>query len=94
MFSFLAQFVNFWMPGRNSNIVQICLGEFSVTKLPVEEKIKFNFSVYALLLVTIVIHVVVGLKLRRARKMTAPQVSVAQNCTCNTYLVDAMLLKK
>jgi hypothetical protein len=81
VFSILAQFVNIWMPGRNSNIVHICRGEFAVTKLPVEAKTKINFSAYALFLVTIVIHAVAGLKLRQAKRFAASQASDEQSST-------------
>ena len=96
--SFLSELVFVLSPGRNPLMYHICTGKYPAKSFSLDQPVKINHPVYWLLLLTIVTHLVAGIKLKRARKLGGPDgplvspaphsVSVLQSLTTRKNLAD------
>ena len=66
-FSFLSQLVQMLLPGKNV-IYYICMGSFPANRIGLDLPVKYNYPIYLLFLLTVIIHVLAGIKLKSARK--------------------------
>lgn len=94
MLSFLSQFVFVFLPGRNPLAYFVCKGNFPVSQIPMDQPVKINYPVYVLILTSIVIHIVIGIRLKKARSLNQQlflETAVKTKGIYNTILEKKML---
>ena len=85
--SFLSQLAFMLLPGKNV-IYYICKGSFPAKTIGLDMPVKVNYPIYFLLILTIIIHVLAGIKLKRAHKLSdsnAPHPSVSSQGTLKSF---------
>ena len=66
--SFLSQSVYMAMPGRNPLAYYICIGSFPLSKISLQTPVKVNLPVFALLIMSVCVHIYTALKVRKLKK--------------------------
>lgn len=90
--STLSQFTFMWLPGRDPIMYHVCMGSFPYNKIKRDQAVKWNYPVYGLLFSSLIIHIISGYWVKKAKALDGPKLPATD--VCNVANIQDSMEKK